>query len=155
MTVEIAVEFRRVQQALQYSVTVEQEPRVVQSFGLVYTVGTFSGTHERPAFVDATVDATSKISNSAHCRHGCIGLGSLVEFVVSGYSSKDQLCRLVLICGSIDGCVVVCKSRTCGQQSMLSVQEEKISASKTEKKVEGKDVGEEEESRRQRDLWRA
>jgi hypothetical protein len=38
---------------------------------------------------------------------------------------------------------------------MLSVQEEKISASKTEKKVEGKDVGEEEESRRQRDLWRA
>jgi hypothetical protein len=47
-------------------------------------------------------------------------LGSLVGFVASGYSSKDQLCRLVLVCGSIDGCVVVCKSRTCGQQSILS-----------------------------------
>jgi hypothetical protein len=96
-SVKIAVELWRVQQALQYSVTVAHKPRVLQSFGLVYIVGPSSKSHERPAFANATVDDTPKVSNFAHRRHGScieIGHGNLVELVASGYSSKDQLCRM-------------------------------------------------------------
>jgi hypothetical protein len=155
--VEIAVEFWRVQQALQYSVAVAQKSRISQSFGLVYTVGP---SHKRPAFADATVDDTSKVSSFAHYRpgvlglgigHGCIGHGLLVGWGARGYSSKDQLRRIALIWGCIDGCVDVCESRTCGQQSMLSVQEEKISASKKKRRL--KEEMRKRKSRRQ-DLWR-
>lgn len=124
------------QQALQYGVAVAQEARVFQCFGLVYTVVRSSRSNKGPAFANATVDDTAEVSNSAHCRHGCIRSGLLVVFVASGYSSKDQLCRIALVWGSIDGCVVVCKSRTCGQQSMLWCKKRrKISASKKERSL--------------------
>jgi len=146
-SVEIAVELWSMQQALQHSVSVAQKSRVPQAFGLVYGVGP---SHKRPAFANATVDDTSKASSFAHYRsgilglgigHGCIGNGLLFGLDARKYSSKDQLRRIALIWRCIDGCVVVCESRTCGQQSMLLVQEEKISASKEEKKVEGKRCG--------------
>ena len=70
--VEIAVEFWRVQQALQHSVAVALVTRVEQAFGLVHTPGLSS---KRPAFADATIDYISKVSSSARCRHGCIGVG--------------------------------------------------------------------------------
>ena len=74
---EVAVEFRRVQQALQHSVAVALEATVFQSFGLVYAPGRFFWSHKRPSFTNATVDDTSEISDFANCRHGCIGFGLL------------------------------------------------------------------------------
>jgi hypothetical protein len=129
-TAEVAVEFWRVQQALQYSIAVTQETRVPQSFGLVYSCRSRKG----PAFANATVDDMSKVFDFAHYRHGCIESVLLVAFVASGHSSKDQLCRIAMKWGCIDGCVVVCKSRTHKEQSMLLVQGQKISASKEKRR---------------------
>jgi hypothetical protein len=108
-----------VQQALQYSVAVAQIIGIFQPFRLVHSVVPSSRSRKGPAFTDTTVDHTSEVSNSAHCRHGCICDGLDVDFVSSEHSSKDQLCQIVLLWGCIGRCVVVCKSRTCRQQSML------------------------------------
>ena len=94
---EVAVEFRRMQQALQHSVAVALVATAFQSFGLVYAVGRSFWSHKGPAFTNAAVNDKSEISDFANFRHSCIGFGLFFGLVASGYSSKDQLCRNALV----------------------------------------------------------